>query len=393
VKTWRAILVAALALVLCFACYSPIYNLNLSYQLKYGHPPAPGGKSWTQVGSANFTGGGTNSPSIAVAPDGTPFVGFEDGTMGNDVSMMYLIGNDWVYLGSPGFAGSAWDTVMAVDPSSRYYLAFEDASQSNRISLYRFDSSWGPVGLAGFSPGAGSGTTLALDSSEAPFVGFVDAANGNRATVMKFQSPSWIPIGTTGFTPGTASFLSLAIDPADQTPYLAYLDGANGGAASVRRFSSPSWVDVGAPGLGGAYGWCGYPSLAFDSSGIPYLGFQDSVYVAKVLKFDGSSWVDLGSADAATGSNVDRVSLAISRAAATKDRLYLAYSRQVSSVPLKYGVSVISFDGTGWKAVGNKDFFTDANAPDFIQLAISPADGTPFLSIQCGGVTRVMAFR
>jgi hypothetical protein len=369
----------------CLSCYSPIYDINLS-------KAKPHGKTWSVVGSPNFTGGNSTTPSLSVAPNGTPFVGFLDG-LGNQSSMMYLNGNNWSYLGSQGFTGrSIWDPAIAIDSSSQYYMAFRDNSTySNKISVYRFTSGWAPLGSPGFSPDAGQLTCLAIDPTDGnPAIAYQNSSNS--ATAMKFDGTNWNLIGGAGFTSGAVSYLSLAIDPSG-IPYLGFRDDYNSYYATVMRYYLGSWMAVGIPAF--SSGWANYTSLVIDSSGTPYLGYLDSVYVAKVMKFDGSSWQDLGSADVTSGSNVDRVSLAISKAPSSMNTLYLAYSRQISSVPLVWGVSVMKFNGSSWDIVGSPNFYTNSTGPDFLQIAIAPNDGTPYVSIRnpTGGVVTVLAFR
>jgi hypothetical protein len=370
------------------SCYRPIYDQSLALAKHQG-------RSWSLVGSANFTGGGSTAPAIAIAPDGTPFVGFEDGMWGNFGSVMYLNGSNWSYLGSQGFTpGSIAYPSFAIDSSSRYYLASYDTSTtpSGKIIVNRYASSWTVVGAPGFSAGTVGGTTLAIDSSDTPYAGYVDGSLGNRATVMKFDGSSWVLVGpAAGFSSGVVDSLCLAID-AGGTPYLEMRDNGSGDL-SVMKFDGVSWVYVGAQGFSSVYGWTANPSLAIDSSGTPYVAFQTSVYVAKAMRFNGTSWMDLGNADATSGGNVGCMSLAISRSAISKDSLFLAYARQISFSPNIYSVSVMKFKGSSWEIVGSPDFFTGTNTIDFIQIAISPEDGTPYVSIQCNNVTRVMAFQ
>ncbi len=385
---WKwPLLASLLALSLTFSCYSPIYDINLSKA-----KPSTG-PDWAVLGGANFTGGGTTTPSLAIAPDGSPFVGFVDGNQGNEASVMYRNANSWLYLGSPGFNGaSIWDPAIAIDSGSQYYLAFRDesATSAGKISVYRFSSSWAPLGSLGFSPDVGLLTCLAFDPSNIPYVAYRNPSN--MVTVMSFNGSSWNLVGSAGFSPSSVSYLTLAVDPAG-TPYVGFQDDNAGYAATVMRYNSgtSSWDIVGVPGFSG--GWANYTSLAIDSGGTAFIAFQDSIYVAKVMKSAGTSWADVGNAALTSGNNVDRVSLAISKAPATMDALYLAYARQISSVPLEYGVSVIKYNGSSWDILGSRDFYTSSAGLDYLQLAIAPNDGTPYVSIQSGGVTTLMALQ
>jgi hypothetical protein len=372
-------------LLLCISCYRPIYDLNLSKAKPV--PPLP--KTWAPVGAPNFTGGGSTNPTIAISPDGTPFVGFEDGGAGNWASVMYRNGNVWSYLGARGFSpNSAHDTSIAIDSSSQHYLAFVDAS-TTRLNVYRYSSGvWGALGgFNDFSPDTANQACFSIDSSDVPYAVYQNSTN--RATAMRYNGSAWNVIGAS-FSPGTVSYLSLAVDSAG-IPYVGFQDISFGYQATVMRYYLGSWNIVGSQGF--SVSGVNYTSIAIDSLGNPYLAYQDGSFVAKVYKFDGSNWVDLGDAASTAGANVYRISLAISKAASSRDTLYLGYSRMITSVPLTYGVSVLRFNGSGWEPLGAPYFFTNSVAPDFVQVAIAPNDGTPYVSIQCNAVTTVMAFR
>ena len=164
------------------------------------------------------------------------------------------------------------------------------------------------------------------------------------------------------------------------------------------KFSLSSWNTVGGPGFSGVAVYS--TSIATDSTGTPYIAYRDTASAATVMKYDSGSmnWVNFGNATSILGNNVQQISLACSRAASTKDSLYVGFVRQVSFSPPTYSVSVIKFNGTSWEFVGGQDFYIETNmyGLSFLQLAIAPNDGTLYVSIQGGGfsgVTRVMSFQ
>jgi hypothetical protein len=349
-------------------------------------------KTWSVVGVPNFTNGAVNKPSLAIAENGTPFVGFVD-WYGSRPSVMYPIGNTWVYLGLQGFTGnSIWDPSIAIDPGSQIYVSFRDDMFTQRVSVYKYASTWIPVGgTGGFSPDAGMMTCLAIDPNDYnPFLVYQNTSSS--ATAMKFDGSSWNLVGGAGFSPGAVGYLSLAID-ASGTPYVGFRNEATPEfAATVMKFNGSAWIPVGAPDF--SIHFANYTSLAIDSSGTPFIAYQDNVYVAKVMRYDGVNWADWGNAPATSGGDVDRVSLAISKAPGSKDSLYLAYTRTISTVPTTiYGVSVMKFNGSGWDIAGGPNIYTNSSPPDFLQIAVAPNDGTPYISIQCNGVTTVMAYK
>jgi hypothetical protein len=89
-------------------------------------------------------------------------------------------------------------------------------------------------------------------------------------------------LGVTGFSGSSVSAPSLAIDSSD-IPYVAYQDWGNGGKTTVKKYDGISWKIVGTPGFSSMNAF--YPSLAIDSNGIPYVAFTDGYPKANVMKY------------------------------------------------------------------------------------------------------------
>jgi len=155
--------------------------------------------------------------------------------------------------------------------------------------------SWQTVGTAGFSAHCAFHLSLAIDSADIPYVAYADGYGypGSPATVMKCVSGSWQTVGTTGFSAGGATSPSLAIDSTG-TPYVAYEDEAYNGRATLMKYAGGSWRTVGTVG----FNWITnpynivqaiYPSLAIDSTGTPYVAFAELIYPynfgATVMRF------------------------------------------------------------------------------------------------------------
>jgi hypothetical protein len=184
---------------------------------------------------------------------------------------------------------------------------------------------------------------------------------------------AWKYVGNEGFTYGGIwwqdFYMSLAFNPSGQ-PYLAITDWVNEAKLTVMKFDGTSWVNVGNTGF--SSGEAVYISLAFDSSGQPFVAFRDvgNFGKATVMKFDGTTWVNVGNAGFSAGA-AWFTSLAFS----PSDQPYLAYGDDGNSRKAR----VMKFDGTNWINVGNAGF--SAGMANYTSLAFSPT-GQPSVAYQ-----------
>ncbi len=237
------------------------------------------------------------------------------------------------------------------------------------------EPSWVDVGAAGFSAGGAQYTSLAFNpSTNQPYVAYRDVANGNKVTVMKFDGTSWVDVGTAGFSAGEVQFISLAFNPSTNEPYVAYFDGGapNLGRATVMKFDGTAWVNVGTAGF--SAGAVQYTSLAFNpSTNEPYVACSvggDSKVT--VMKFDGTSWVNVGTAGFSAGV-VNYTSLAFNE---STNEPYVAYRDGANSNK----ATVMKFDGTAWVNVGTAGF--SAGSAAFTSLEFNPSTNQPYVAYE-----------
>jgi len=90
-------------------------------------------------------------------------------------------------------------------------------------------------------------------------------------------------VGNVNFSAGGASYPSLALDSSG-IPYVAYQDSAHSNKATVMKFNGTNWVDVGPADFsaGPAY----YENLAISSKGEPYIVYTDSLNMLTVMRYD-----------------------------------------------------------------------------------------------------------
>ncbi|MCG8484324.1 MAG: hypothetical protein MJA31_13510, partial [Clostridia bacterium] len=156
------------------------------------------------------------------------------------------------------------------------------------------------------------------DSNGTPYVAFHDNNFSNKITVKKYDGSSWVTVGIPGFTSQRPDFYKLAIDSNDNI-YILHshqnYDPMPGSfdqpyKISVTRFNGISWEIVGAVEFANG---TRYTSIAFDSNDVPYVAYSDKDNDVKgtIKKYDGSSWVNVGSTFTNAYCNTQLISLEI----------------------------------------------------------------------------------
>ena len=234
---------------------------------------------WQAVGGAGFSAELANEPSLAFAPDGTPYLAYIDyfnGLSGKARVVRWKDGT-WQAVGSAGVsAGAAQTPSLAFAPDGTLYVAYADGANVDKATVMRWDgSAWQAVGSAGASAGAVQNPSLAFAPDGTPYVAYTDLANGNKATVMRWSGSTWQAVGSAGASAGAVQNPALAFAP-DGTPYLAYTDVLSGypDKARVVRWDGSAWQTLGSSGAsaGIALG----PSLALAPDGTPYVAYRDN---------------------------------------------------------------------------------------------------------------------
>jgi len=243
---------------------------------------------------------------------------------------------------------------------------------------------WNNVGSPMFSANEAQYTSIAISPTGTPYVVYQDVPHSSKATVMAFTGEAWTAVGSVGFSAGYCEYSNIAFDRSG-TPYVVYEDEISGGGdkATVMKFNGTSWVTVGSPRF--SAGVAQWTSIAVDPSGIPYVAYQDEGHGDNitVMKFNGSSWVNVGS-PGFSASSISYSTIAIDGSGTP----YVAY--------LDAGVSskatVMKFNGTSWVLVGTEGF--SGGEADYTSIAIN-SSGTPyvgFVDYANGNKATVMEF-
>ena len=344
--------------------------------------------AWVAVGSSGFTPSVAISPSLAIAPDGTPYVAFMDATIGYKGTVMKYSGGAWNVVGGGSFSTDVIQSPsLAFAPDGTPCVAYSDGGNGGKATVMQYrDGVWSAVGNAGFSPDLAGYTSLAFAPDGTPTVAFRDgtnvpggggipggggtpgiggggpvAANG-KATVMQYRDGVWSTVGSAGFSNGTATYISLAFAP-DGSPTVAYQEDETQTRGMVMQYRTGSWSVVG--GTGFSDNGVEYVSLAFAPDGTPFVAYNVNGTGPTVSSFNGEYWSAVGGGVITYGGGY-YTSLAI----APDGALIVAFADASSRA------TVTTYRNGSWSPVGG-GWFSDGYALE-TSLALAP-DGTPYV--------------
>lgn len=302
--------------------------------------------NWGAYGNPGFSAGGPSTfPSMVFSSTGVPYIAYRDGGNGGKLTVSKYIGTGltgWTPVASAGFTvGAVNYTNLCIDNSDSLWVAYKDEG-SGKLIVRKFDgTNWNTVGAA-MSVGAADFVSMHLDATGVPFVAYRDFSNG-RLSVKKLSSGSWVDVGSTYVTSASIHVNArITIDFAGSTPYVAYRE--TNGKLSVIRYTSSSWESVG----GVFTDSTDYPSLAISGS-TPYVTYMDmsASKKATVKKFDGTSWVTVGTTGFSPGVST------------WNDITINSEGQPVvifKSDSILAKCNVMAFDGTNWISKGNPYF-------------------------------------
>jgi len=324
--------------------------------------------AWTNVGSAGFSASEAQFTSLA-ADGSILYIAYKDFGNGKKASVQKFNGSSWEYVGSPGFSsGEANYTALFIE-NGNLYIAYADNLYSNQITVKKYNgatATWENMGNPG-SANLGDWLSLYV-SNGVPYVGFEDYLNSGKATVIKYNSGVWDVVGGRGFTAANTYRLSLFVNSGN--PYLSFSDSAYGGKLSVVRLTGSTWESVGSSGFSLGALVSDTTSLKFDN-GIIYVAYADTRspgQAGAVMKYSGSSWVNVGSAGLFAG-DANYPSLAFYNGTP-----YVAFVDGGHN----YSTSVMEFNGTNWSNVGNPGF--SAGQAEFTSLVM--VNGVPYVGFE-----------
>lgn len=342
---------------------------------------------WVDAGPNPLTSAGVLCTQLALAPDGTPYVSYQDeGTWNFRASVLRVKDGQWTWAGHQGDAsvGRAWYNHLAFDAQGRLYLACRDYSMPGVAGVRVYDpqtDTWSAL-PDGLGPSDAHYTHILIDPAGVPYVALTDVNTvpQHRGFVRRLVNGAWESVGGGPATPGECGYTSLGLVGGE--PWLAYMDVANGSRVSVVRFDSASgtWQNVGPVGF--TSGVSANVRLTIAPDGTPwlaYLAYPDRVYV---VRWDGASWVPVGTS--ASGADLATIQTEnwrqwLSLVFDQHGRALVAYQDKAQGNRL----TVRRYDGADWQVLGTPAF-TPTQA-DYHALTVDPR-GVPFVSYRSGPI-------
>lgn len=298
-------------------------------------------QAWVEVGPGLATEGGISDndsasqyPALAIGPDGTPYIAWQDGSVGNfEIYLRQWNGSGWEEVSSNsasggGITNNSGDSMYpsaAIGSDGSLYLAWQDDSSGNyEIYVRRWaGSQWKEIGTGSAS---GGGISKSGGSSENPsmaiapdgeiYVAWHDNSSGNyEIYVLRWNGSEWEEMGVGsasggGISDNSANSWDPVLAMQDSTPYIAWHDHSSGNAEIyVLRWNGTQWEEVGSHsasngGISNTTKDSKHPCPVIAPDGTLYITWYDwtageaEVYV---LHWDGSEWKEVGDGSASDG--------------------------------------------------------------------------------------------
>jgi hypothetical protein len=341
--------------------------------------------------SAHDGDGDAYYPSLALDGNGNPTVAWEEfGESVWDIPVWRWDGSGWSPLGGGPLSANEGNTdaekpSLALDASGDPVVAWhEDDGTTRNIHVHQWDGSvWNPVGSGLLSANGGNtnafSPSLKLDDHDRPVVAWhEDDGTVYNVHVQRWDGSAWSPVGGGLLSrngAGTdAGSPSLALDGSGN-PVVAWHehDGTTYNIY-VQRWDGSAWIPLGSA-LSATSGITAAlrASLALAESGDPLVAWQerkDAVLNIFVWRWDGGSWIPLGSGLSVNGFDALEPSLVLNDSG---DPVVAWRGRESDGSTA--GIHIWQWDGNDWSPVeGGR--FSSVPESGFVEapsLTVSPS--------------------
>jgi hypothetical protein len=330
------------------------------------------GSSWEEVGPGSASGDGISilpqraaGPSVAVAPDGTPYVAWHTELSG---------ANDEIYVRR--WNGSSWEEV---GPGS---------------------ASGGGISN---TPHSSGGPSLVITANGVPYVAWGEiSTEASYVYIRRWNGVVWEEVGANSASGkgigqgGASSVTPAAATSPDDTIYVTWvhqsLDGSIPLSIYVKQWNGSQWEEA-SPGSASGGGIsqtdvANSPSIAVDSQDMPYVAWSDTNLSTNnseiyLRHWNGSSWEEVGPGSASAGgvSQNEGRSLEPSLTIAVDGRVYAAWFDESSG---NFEIYVRRWSGSSWEEVGagsasGGGISQNSAMSDYPALTFSP-EGVPHIA-------------
>jgi hypothetical protein len=183
------------------------------------------GNKWISVGKAGFTPNSIGKTSLAIAPDGTPYVAYanSDPNWGgqSDLVVQKFNGTTWEVLAKTSVHDAIQDPSIAIAADGTVFVGFRNDDNSSKATVMKYSgTAWSLVGGTTASTNAAYYPKMALSKNGTPYIAYLDGVT-STATVMKYNGSSWTAVSSNTATPN--NYLDFAIAK-DGTLYVGFQD-------------------------------------------------------------------------------------------------------------------------------------------------------------------------
>ena len=346
----------------------------------------PAFSQWEQVASTNgISASGGSFQNLVIDNSGNYYVSYYDLSVSRGSVQKYN-GTSWSYAGGTAgiTAGTATYSALAADQSGNIYYSNQNGYPNSGMNVRKFDgTSWTSM------PDAESATvnfqSLAVSGSGT----LLAAYNVGNGTVKRLVNGAWEQVGTSGFAGSTPYYLDMVAGTNNKV-YVAFV--VNSSVAvyenDVNAPATQAWTHVGG-GTGVASATSSEQfrsSIAIDASNHLYLAYTSTTAngnKANVMKYDGTQWNQLGTANFSP-NRVHYLNIAVTSSGTP----YVAFSA-FENAPNNKNM-VMTFNGTAWSAVGGAAI--SAGEAKWNSVAID-TDGKPVIAYSDASLNKTVVMK
>lgn len=212
-----------------------------------------------------------------------------DGSNWSTLGQQYI--SDGVIPSASGVTGEIYQS-LTIDDQDNIYVAYVDPTILNKVAVKRWDGdSWSYVGSAdGIATNTQNIKDVVLKTyNDDLYISYFLPGVGIVVGQYSSISNTWNLVGNLNIS-STANYVDLALNSSG-TPYLVYQDTSNN-MTTIKMFDGNDWILVGQPISGNNI----YHKIRFKNNDTPLICYitDSSVEFMNIKEYDGTSWVNYG---------------------------------------------------------------------------------------------------